>query len=406
MKEGKVAITFNKLEEYRKKQQLEENLLSKLINKRKGEGSSQDNSRDLSEQPLFNELLYTIYQPSNMVIFKGLLSKDELVEQVLLSSENIDIALGSDGNALELKVLQANRPEDYGLYYLESGHIPEIIGTNLVLTEESLFVLLSLVDCKRYKRSLGFLMHQVEEKEITIEELKNVLEENIAFKDPRWLGGFFVRELNERNEYPLEKALQQLEQIGFLNVKKDVIEFTKEGEILLSLLERKQVILLYENFFLQSKEQIAKEKLFFIKTDNALFLIQEVEDKFSFTSIDMDIAKYVLETIFQVVDITDEPDAAIEDKKNEDISLENKENSEASIEDDSKKVVKTKGTVCPACGIKVHGNSKFCKECGAELKKLDTKQSKAKICNQCGNELASTAKFCKHCGNAVKKLDE
>lgn len=351
MREDKILIHFNELEEYRKNQKLEENSLSRFINKRKGEGNFKGDSKELSDQESFKELIYTIYQPKNMVIFKGVLSNDALVNQVFLSSEYLNTVLGSNDNALELKVLQANKPEDYGLYYLESGSTPEIIGTNLILTKDSLFTLLCLVDCKRRKRALSFLMHQVEKKEIEIKELQDISEENIAFKDPRWFGGFFIGKSKETLECSIEIGLKELEQVQFLKVKQEVVEITEEAEILLSILERKQVILSYENYYLESKDKISGEQLLFIKSDNALFLIQELEGSYSFTSIDIDIAKEVLETIFQVVDIIEEPNAPIENYN----------------------------------------------------KKQPEKELKAKFCDQCGNEVSGKGKFCKHCGAPVIK---
>lgn len=397
MKEGKIIIPFNELEEYRKNQELEENSLSRFINKGKGEGNFKGSSREVSEQQSFKELIYTIYQPKNMVIFKGVLSNDALIQQVFLSSEYLNTALGSNDDALEVKILEANKPEDYGLYYLERGSTPEIIGTNLILTKDSLFTLLCLVDCKRRKRALSFLMHQVEEKEIGIKELQDISEENMAFKDPRWLGGFFIEKSKGKLEYSIEKGLKELEQVQFLKVKKEVVEITEAAEMLLSILERKQVILSYENYYLESKDKISGEQLLFIKSDNALFLIQDIEGGYSFTSIHMGIAKEVLETIFQVVEIIEEPNAPIENHKDKDIPLENEK---------SKQLEKTKGNVCPACGVKVHGNSKFCKNCGTEMKKQPGKEQKAKFCNQCGNEVSDLGKFCKKCGATITKSEE
>jgi len=416
MKEDKVIIPLNELEGYRKNQKLEENVLSKFINKRKGNENFKDASRELDYNETFKELLYTIYQPKNMVIFKGVLSSDRLIEQVLLSSEYLTTALATNENALELKVLKANRPEDYGLYYLESGGVPEIIGTNLILSKEGLFTLLCLADSKRYKRTLSFLMHQVEDRETTVKELQNISQENIAFKDPRWIGGFFVGKWSEKLEDSINKGLEELEKVQFLKVKKGVVEFTEEGEILLSLLERRQVLLSYENYYLESKDKIIGESLYFIKTDNGLFLIQEVDGAYSFTSIDMNIAKEVLETIFQVVDIIEEPnvplgnetvqiDSFVDDKLRG-VVPENKETKVAvSQNEDPKNTEKTKGTTCPSCGTKVHGNSKFCNNCGTELKKQPKKEPKVKYCYKCGNEISGTGKFCRHCGAQVLKSE-
>jgi membrane protease subunit (stomatin/prohibitin family) len=51
-------------------------------------------------------------------------------------------------------------------------------------------------------------------------------------------------------------------------------------------------------------------------------------------------------------------------------------------------------TECPECRAKVELGTKFCGECGYDLR------SKPK-CPACGHELASAAKFCGECGNRL-----
>ncbi len=48
---------------------------------------------------------------------------------------------------------------------------------------------------------------------------------------------------------------------------------------------------------------------------------------------------------------------------------------------------------CPACGAVLHGNPKFCPECGQNLKPT---------CPNCGTEVKANAKFCPECGSKLK----
>ncbi len=51
------------------------------------------------------------------------------------------------------------------------------------------------------------------------------------------------------------------------------------------------------------------------------------------------------------------------------------------------------GKVCPSCGAALHGNPKFCPECGQNLKPT---------CPNCGAEVKASAKFCPECGSKLK----
>ncbi len=48
---------------------------------------------------------------------------------------------------------------------------------------------------------------------------------------------------------------------------------------------------------------------------------------------------------------------------------------------------------CPKCNATLHGNPKFCPECGEQLKL---------ICPECGIEVKGNAKFCPECGRKLK----
>lgn len=49
--------------------------------------------------------------------------------------------------------------------------------------------------------------------------------------------------------------------------------------------------------------------------------------------------------------------------------------------------------VCPICNAVLHGNPKFCPECGQNLKPT---------CPDCGTEVKATTKFCPECGKKLK----
>ena len=49
--------------------------------------------------------------------------------------------------------------------------------------------------------------------------------------------------------------------------------------------------------------------------------------------------------------------------------------------------------VCPNCNAQIHGNPKFCPECGQKLKL---------VCPNCQTEVKPTAKFCPECGEKLK----
>ncbi len=54
---------------------------------------------------------------------------------------------------------------------------------------------------------------------------------------------------------------------------------------------------------------------------------------------------------------------------------------------------KPSGKVCPKCQAPLHGNPKFCPECGQKLKFT---------CPDCGTEVKETTKFCPECGRKLK----
>jgi predicted amidophosphoribosyltransferase len=61
---------------------------------------------------------------------------------------------------------------------------------------------------------------------------------------------------------------------------------------------------------------------------------------------------------------------------------------------------------CPSCGAKVSGEAKFCENCGQNLGDVITPKAPAKIekgifCPECGNEVDPRAKFCLHCGTQL-----
>ncbi len=49
--------------------------------------------------------------------------------------------------------------------------------------------------------------------------------------------------------------------------------------------------------------------------------------------------------------------------------------------------------MCPHCNAELHGNPKFCPECGKSLKT---------VCPDCGTEVKPNAKFCPECGRKLK----
>lgn len=58
--------------------------------------------------------------------------------------------------------------------------------------------------------------------------------------------------------------------------------------------------------------------------------------------------------------------------------------------------------VCPSCGKKLTGGSKFCIYCGTSLDAAKNKTSvNEKTCSSCGKPLEEGAAFCTHCGTPV-----
>ncbi len=53
----------------------------------------------------------------------------------------------------------------------------------------------------------------------------------------------------------------------------------------------------------------------------------------------------------------------------------------------------TQTKTCPNCNAVLHGNPKFCPECGQKLKL---------VCPDCGTEVKANAKFCPECGRKLK----
>ena len=53
----------------------------------------------------------------------------------------------------------------------------------------------------------------------------------------------------------------------------------------------------------------------------------------------------------------------------------------------------TQTKACPNCNAVLHGNPKFCPECGQKLKL---------VCPDCGTEVKANAKFCPECGRKLK----
>ena len=53
----------------------------------------------------------------------------------------------------------------------------------------------------------------------------------------------------------------------------------------------------------------------------------------------------------------------------------------------------TQTKTCPNCNAVLHGNPKFCPECGQKLKL---------VCSDCGTEVKANAKFCPECGRKLK----
>ena len=75
---------------------------------------------------------------------------------------------------------------------------------------------------------------------------------------------------------------------------------------------------------------------------------------------------------------------------------------------------------CPECGEEISDNSKYCKECGAEMKNyeisksdinvsanelLDRKKEEVK-CSKCGTQNPLDSKFCEECGNTLNSIDK
>ena len=75
---------------------------------------------------------------------------------------------------------------------------------------------------------------------------------------------------------------------------------------------------------------------------------------------------------------------------------------------------------CPECGEEISDNSKYCKECGAEMKNyeisksdinvsanelLDNKKEEVK-CPKCGTQNPLDSKFCEECGNTLNSIDK
>ena len=52
----------------------------------------------------------------------------------------------------------------------------------------------------------------------------------------------------------------------------------------------------------------------------------------------------------------------------------------------------TQEAICPDCGEKNDADAKFCKNCGAALRK---------VCPDCGEQNDADAKFCKSCGKSL-----
>ncbi len=67
--------------------------------------------------------------------------------------------------------------------------------------------------------------------------------------------------------------------------------------------------------------------------------------------------------------------------------------------------IKSGVTYCAKCGVPNVSNARFCKQCGAEIKFLETKaETKEDInCPICGSLNSISFKFCKYCGVELKK---
>lgn len=58
---------------------------------------------------------------------------------------------------------------------------------------------------------------------------------------------------------------------------------------------------------------------------------------------------------------------------------------------------------CSKCGRNIDDDSKFCKYCGADLKKtIDTKKTH-EHCYECGYAMIGDYKFCSQCGTKIKE---
>ena len=63
--------------------------------------------------------------------------------------------------------------------------------------------------------------------------------------------------------------------------------------------------------------------------------------------------------------------------------------------------------VCPSCGKKLTGGSKFCIYCGTSLDAVKSQANvSGKTCNSCGKPLDEGAAFCTYCGTPVPEGKE
>lgn len=379
----------------------------------------------LDGQKAFQTILGTLAAPV-LLADVNLMLEDELVIAVrsIATGKQADsplLLMGTDEATKEYMLRQVETRDilvDTLLAYLDQEMPLWDLEFYFELPMKDMIVLLASIDHYRSLRYTALMTHEPDLPYLTVEGIHSQMKDAMDNFDSRWTLPFFLTILlepfNSIEAQAIDDSVKNLIEMGLM-ISTDVegvVGFTDPGHILASSVYRRIGQLSIQTAGATPEGEVATRGSVFIRGGECLWFINlggETDDSVSILSINLDTARALLDELLTPtgVPLPLTKEATIREREAaEKMETPPPEKPPARKKAPAKKPppppkAKPKSITCPECEATLKPGAKFCKKCGASVKKSKRK-GELTFCPGCGAKLKPGKVFCGKCGEPVQ----
>ncbi len=339
----------------------------------------------------WESLLAGVLSPRNISFISALTKKGELYYGSLLSAQGRCILCNiEEENAHFLEIEPKEVAELFLSTTAEREPPPQLTVTT---SREAMFTFFSIWDYLRQIALEEQLNQLTGASTITADQLRMQWERHSESQDIRWMTNYVQDTLWEEFPVDFDTGLQELEELGILELSEDGLVIASEVEVLVREFITPKELLSLQSLFYEGEEATHLDILF-IETEHFLWML-DLEEKASLVAISSEQA---VDVFLMGIAEGDEPPITEFEEEVVDLTIPADPEARVIISDEP-----PRGMGSPwKCSCGNVNTNKFCSDCGAPQPEEKKQEQGKRFCRECGGEIAEDAKFCRHCGSGIQ----